>query len=63
MAKAKQCDRCKKLYVYEPKKIKYKLQKLSGYSDRYTRYTHALDLCPECDKSLGEWLEALQQED
>ena len=62
MAKARQCDRCKKLYLSDPTKTHYKLQRLDGQSTRYTRYTHAIDLCPDCDKSLGNWLKALEGE-
>lgn len=62
MGKAKQCDRCKKLYVPEAAKEHFKLQRLDGRSNRYTRYTHAIDLCPECNKSLKEWLEGAADE-
>ena len=56
MAKAKQCDRCKKLYSLE-EDTKYRLQKLIpyGYSAMYTK-NKTIDLCPECEKSLDEWV-------
>ena len=66
MAIAKKCDVCGKLY--ESYNIKYDSKKPNGVkflsidnNGKYFSY-EALDLCPECMKSIMSYIESLKEE-
>lgn len=57
--KAKICDRCKNFYEL---KFENKMR-IQILKDTKSRYVKSIDLCPECQKEIMNWLdgEALQQ--
>lgn len=57
--KAKICDRCKNFYEL---KFENKVR-IQTIKDTKSRYTKSIDLCPECQEAIMNWLngEALQQ--
>lgn len=60
--KAKQCDRCGAFFSTMNENMNCRLQLLQGKSNRYSRYTKSVDLCPDCDKALLKWFEEKKNE-
>lgn len=54
--KAKICDRCKKITT----ELRIQEFKLIRLSPTPSRYNITLDLCPECQSSLAEWFNNLE---
>lgn len=52
---ATQCDRCGALY----ERRKNQLFKLFRVSEKKSKYQRAVDLCPDCEKELGQWFDKM----
>ena len=58
MANAKKCDRCGAFYgVNEDREDR--IHTIVGLSVNLHSYPRYFDLCPECEKSLDNWLKDL----
>ena len=63
MAKAYECDRCKKLYTridsdeYDDGITSDPELRLVRTSTKRNAYYNVLDLCPECTSELNKWFE------